>query len=289
MSIDYPFARNHPTLHAAPTFRPIKRGRRKTGIEKKYKTEKGELIITMFYELDIADQDLMLAIFAIARAQSRGKVIEIDNHSDSDAELISKLELDFTGNEITPVFNLPCLRITTTKYELLKELNRPDNKTSYEWLKASLRRLAHIGFDYDGEIWFGTFHMLSFKGLHTSGDFEIAINPISSHAICADSMGYINIHREERHNLKKDAEKALHSVLCGLVSAGTSRTLYIDKLAKRVYVDYDDEISKNAIEKRRVRLKNAIKNIGQLEAWKVLFFGKGKDLTTKITRRKLPT
>jgi len=184
---------------------------------------------------------------------------------------------------------MPCLRITTTKYELLKELDRPDNKTSYEWLKASLRRLAHIGFDYDGEVWFGTFHMLSFKGLHTSGDFEIAINPISAHAIYADSMGYINIHREERHSLENDAEKGAHSALCGLINSGTSRTLYIDKLAERVYADYEDQVSNSKMRNRRAKIKNAVENIGKLKSWKVSIFGQGKNLMTKITRKKLPT
>jgi len=288
MSINYPIARNHPTLHAAPTFRPIRRGRRKQGILREYKTEKGKLSVQMFYELDIADQDLMLAIFAIARAQTRGKIVEINDHTNEEKDLISKLELNLTGTEDVPVHDMPCLRITTTKYELLKEVGRSDNDASYKWLKASLRRLGSISFYYEGEKWEGIFHMIGFNNLLGIGKFNIIINPISAYAIYADSMGYINIHREERHSLKNDIEKALHSTLCGLINAGSSRSLYIDKLVKRVYADYDVVVPDIEIRKRRIKIKKAIENISKLDGWEINIFGKGKTLMAKIKRKNIP-
>jgi hypothetical protein len=64
--IKYPAARSKRIIHAAPQFRPIKRGARKKGIERKYEAKNGDtLTIAIFHELDIADQDLLLCLLSM--------------------------------------------------------------------------------------------------------------------------------------------------------------------------------------------------------------------------------
>lgn len=64
--IKYPAARSKRIIHAAPQFRPIKRGARKKGIERKYEAKNGDtLTIAIFHELDIADQDLLLCLYLL--------------------------------------------------------------------------------------------------------------------------------------------------------------------------------------------------------------------------------
>lgn len=281
MTIKFPVARNHPILHAAPTFRPIRRGRRRTGLVKSYSTPKGTLEISMFYELDIADQDLMLAIFAIARAQSRGKLIEANNEEN---ELLTGLELDLVGTEDIPVHEMPSLQIAVTRYELLTELERPDNNTAYAWLEMALNRLSKVGFFYSGAMWSGSFNMINWSSNNNSGQIKIIINPISSRSIMIDNDGYINIHRKERHSLTSDDEKALHSSLCGLVSPGTKRTLLIDTLSDRVYATYDDETTSNMVRLRRGKMKAAAASVGDLRGWNIAINGKGKDMMITVSR-----
>ena len=284
--VRYPVARNHPMLHAAPTFRPIQRGRRRRGLVRNYQTPNGMLSVEMMYELDTADQSLLFTILAMGRDQDKGHYLELDTTEENRRELLHKLELDLRGCENVPVHSLPGLHLTCTRWEMLRELGKADTKQNYRWLMESLRRLSRVGFFYDGKVWSGTFQLMSFKTLHETGEIMIALNPISAASIVSEQMGYINVHRQERAELKSDDAMATHAALCGLVSPGQKRTLNIDTLSDRVYAVYEDEVvSDKARRTRRTKVRDAVVAVGELAGWKAEIKGRGSKMAAVITRK----
>jgi hypothetical protein len=236
--IKYPAARAQKIIHAAPQFRPIKRGARRKGIERIYECQDGStLTIALFNELDIADQDLLLCLLAIARATSRGLIVSSQPQTEKGKELRQALELNGEAARQDAVM------IHATAYELLKELDRPTSKQSYDWLKNSLKRLSRVSFLYDSKRTTWNFNLLSFSSENNDGELNIlsiCINPMSAKAVLCSDDGYVLLHRGERSELKTEEARALHSVLCGLVDMGEERRLNVDMLADRVYSRYDE-------------------------------------------------
>ncbi|GFO73450.1 hypothetical protein BJAS_P4262 [Bathymodiolus japonicus methanotrophic gill symbiont] len=290
--INYPAARSKKIIHAAPQFRPIKRGARKKGIERIYTAKNGDtLTIAIFHELDIADQDLLLCLLAIARAEDRG--VYINENPESEVGIKLREELNLGGSAETAV----ALMVRATGYEILNELGRPTNSNSYNWLRSSLKRLSRVSFDYDCKKGFWSFNLLSVSGLYGEKgeirDISICINPLSAQAILGNEEGYVLVNRTERSKLDKSKtsseSKALHYVLSGLVDMGQERVLNVDMLADKVYSRYDENITAGAIRIRRMKLVSACAEINKLGYWSCLPSKKGKNtvLTVKRKRRKV--
>jgi len=285
--IRFPAARSHPVLHAAPTFRPIAKGRRRLGLERVHKTNNGVLKTKMFYELDVADQDLLLCIFAIARSDTHGKFVD----RDLSEEILSPLLLDLSIGRPDKasklrVMELPALQIEISKYELLMELKRDHGSKTYKWLTESLDRLASVGFNYDGAFWAGSFNLLSWGLSKETGQYTILINPISSHSIWADKSQYIFVQREERHQLKLDAARCLHSYLSGVIWHGETKHRTLDSLAMAVLCEPDTTPSAKTVRNYRAKIRDALLEIDALKNWSVDLKGKGSRITAKIIRKK---
>lgn len=285
--IRYPAARVQRVIHAAPQFRPIRRGHRRRGLERVYHCKNGETItISIFEELDIADQDLLLCLLAVARSESKGVIVSPTPLSPENQALRAALGLD--GYAATQ----DAIVIKTTAYELLKELGRADSAQNYSWLKKSVVRLSRVAFVYSGSTGWWTFNLLSAAGLHEGEkELSICINPLSARAVLADKGGYTLVHRGEREGLRGGDAKALHAVLCGLVDMGSERFLGVDLLADRVYSRYQEEIDEATIRRRR---KNIIAAANQLNGlggrWSSEVIGKGGKAALKVARKrgKLP-
>lgn len=268
MTVSFPYARNHPVLHAAPTFKPIARGRRKKGIEKIYKGSQGTLTTAMFYELDIADQDLLLAILAFARSNEHREPISPENTE------LKDLELEFRSGIISEktaykLLDLPALKLSLKRYEILKEIQRPICKQAYEWLSKSLKRLSFVNYNYTGKTWSGSFNMLSYRFNEETEMYDIYINPISAYSIWGTDQ-YINLNRTERHALSIDAAKSLHSYLNGTVRKGESKGFYLDTLCDAVF-HTEEEVSVDAKKRRRKTIRKAIEEINKnlSPSWKI--------------------
>ncbi len=283
----YPAARTKKIIHAAPQFRPIKRGARKKAIERIYTAKNGDtLTIGLFHELDIADQDLLLCLLAIARVEERGSIV--GNSPETATALKLRDELELGGL----VINQPAIMIKATGYELLKEIGRPDNKQSYDWLESSLKRLSRVFFSHKTKIGFWSCNLLSVSGLYGKKkgevtEISICINPLSAQAILGNKDGgYVLINRTERKALEKDETKALHFVLSGLVDMGAERVLSVDMLADKVYCRYDEEITPNATSKRRMNIIHACTEINKLGYWSCSVIGAGSNSVLKVARKK---
>ncbi len=283
----FPVAKVHKFLHAAPQFRPIRRGARRKGIERQYESKDGNqhLTIKLFYELDIADQDLLLCLVSIAMAIEKSTVVSSTPKQEVNIVLREKLKLD--GEAVT---QMPAVSARTTAYEILNELGRATGKPSYEWLEKSLDRLAGVSFKYKSKRSIDSFHLISWnakldeKGVMNGIGF--CINPYSAMAILGEGGGYVLLHRDERAQLSSDEAKALHSVLCGLVDMGTEHSFKLDMLADKVYSRYDEEISDDVIRCRRKSIFAAIKEINNLEYWSCATLGIGIKSILKVSRKR---
>jgi hypothetical protein len=283
-NIKYPAARSIPVIHVALQFRPIRRGMRRKNLLRTYQCTNGSKIsITLVEELDIADQDVLLCFLAMARAENKGSVISLEPRSPENRALRTALALDGYATTRNAVV------VKSTIYEVLKELGRSANQTSYEWFKKSIIRLSRVSFVYDGTKGWWKFNLLSVSGVHngdSKASLSVCLNPLSAQAVLADNEGYTLIHRGERAELSSEEAKALHSVLCGLVDMGASRFLGVDMLSNKVYSRYDDEINNTTVRKRRKSLVDAIPAINTLRYWTCSVKGKGRHTTIHVARKR---
>lgn len=285
-NVNYPVARAHKVIHAAPQFRPIQKGARRKGLERVYECKNGEKItIAIFHELDIADQDLLLCLLAIARS-ARGNIVSPTTKTEQGQALRAALELNgYAETQDAVMFNIHA-------YELLKELGRAQGKSGYDWLRKSLIRLSRVSFVYESKRSGWTFNLLSASWLKDESgrltELSICINPLSARAILADtSGGYVLLHRGERSLLKTEEARALHSVLCGLVDIGKDpRVISIDTLSDRVYSRYDEDVSDDVVRYRRSHTVAAAAEINNLEHWSCTIDGRGTKTVLTVSRKK---
>lgn len=245
--------------------------------------------IYLFFELDVADQDLLLALLAIARAQNRGDFLYGDTESPDGLQLWNKLQLQ--GYAATQ----PTLMITTTGFELLREIGKTAGGKNYRWLNESLQRLSLVSFrreicQSENSKKFFSFNLLSVAGIVGSGvvgDIRIALNPMSAQAILGNEQGFVMQHREERAQLQSDEAKCTLSVLCGLVDIDKQpRRLSLDTLLQRVYAQYDDVVPESTIRSRRSAISTALHEIDLLDGWCCEIFGRGKNTSVAVSRTK---
>ena len=263
-NINYPIAKNHQIIQILPQFKPIKRGARKKGVERVYSSQDGryKAKIKMFKELDIADQDLLLTILAIALPVKRGSII---NEETKHQDLWKKLAIkqDDTNQDITSIM------IETTPFELLKELNKNTGKKDYLWLLESLERLSDTTLLFDTPEFIGSTNLLSFYLHKETKKLLIAINPLNALVLMNDKKGYILNNRIERLQLKSDVAKALHSVLLTLIDNKQSKTFSLDTFVEKVYLSTIEEMTSQARKDSRRSIKNALMKINELKNWDI--------------------
>ena len=273
INIKYPLAKNHHLIQIAPQFRPIKRGARKKGVEKEYvsKDGKNKVKIMMWKELDIADQDLLLTILAIALPIDRGASLNRLIKEKQENKKYKKLWENLETKGI--LANFDTIVINTSFYELAKELGRPStSKNIYNWIKESLKRLSGTNFLIETEKYIYNSNLISYLIDKQTNKIEIALNPLNALIIMNDKKGYILHNRKERIKLKGEVAKALHAVLVGLVNQKSSRTFKLDVLIEKVYLEKIEKMSSQQRKDARKSIKKALEKINELESWEVKNF-----------------
>ncbi|HIF9439698.1 TPA: replication protein C, IncQ-type [Photobacterium damselae] len=298
-------ARQHPTLFYSDIFTPISRGRRKKAVEWKKQIGYTTVTIAMFNQLDIADQDLLLCILAIGRTIVKTFEREQDyfiiNEGDTDKEkkLITELEATFTkkdGAMLKPsnrsnfsVDQLPALVITTNAYQILSDLNRPINGSSYKWLDESLTRLSRTSFELEDKRYkYGGSRLLSYMTDKNTKEITITLNALSAHSVWAENGDYIYSDRRERHALQTDLARSLHDKLCARVRAGEKdRRFYVDNMLLSIFNDDEPAaVGKTAVTNRRASFKRAAEEINGLLLWSASVAGKGSNQLLTVSRKK---
>ena len=261
VKINYPIARQDHLIQQLPQFRIIKRGARQKGVERFYQTKDKETKVTirMFKELDIADQDLLLAILSIALPVTRGTLLSAE--SKKNIELWGKLKVEgiFAKWET--------LSIETSFNELNKELNKAHCGTAMKWIKESLVRLMNTTIEIDTKTSNGGSNFLSYDINKINNKINIAINPISAVVILGDNKGYILHNRKERLTLKKTPSRALFSILVGLVNIHQNKTLSIPMLIEKMhFIDWEETTSQQRKDLKK-SFKTAVEEINKLKEW----------------------
>ncbi|EJG1607209.1 replication initiator protein A [Vibrio parahaemolyticus] len=297
MTIRHIAARQHPRLFYSDIFTPVSAGRRKKGVEWVREFDDVTVTIRMFNQLDVADQDLLLCILAMARTAVNTKERKeyLIKPSERPDDLNADLK-DYKPSERAElsVEQLPTLHIQTTCYELLSDIGRSTGGDNYKWLISSLKRLASTSFILEsGKHIFGGSNMLTFGLDKETNEVSIHLNALSAHSIWAPNGDYIYADRRERHALGLDLSRALHDKLCARVRAGEkNRVFNADNLLSLIYNDNRDEkgevkvLAKSTISMRRKQLSIAIEQINKLPLWNIKTDGKGAKLTLSVSRKK---
>lgn len=298
----FPHCRVNPQLHPADIFRPVQPGAEKALRPRMIVTKEtpnGFLKIKAFEELDSADQTLMCAIFAIAKSEQMGEYIWIEPENQ---EILDPLEIMLQGKFIIlkggrevaehDCMQAPAIRIRTTKYQLLRECGKNDGGLQRRWLLGSkdrresgaLDRLSMVNFEYKGEKWQGSFNLMAWMEDMETEEILITINPASALTIGFKSP-HVYANQSERLQLSERA-KILHFRLCGLIREGGKRSLKVDNMGR--YLWWQNEATEETevvINKdHRRKIKDALKEIGELEKWKVAFIGRANQTLANIQR-----
>lgn len=285
MTVEYEIARNNPILHHAPIFTPIKKGRRKKAVEVERICAEGTLRVMMFHQCDVADEDLFLTILALAGDDAFREAVP-------QSESLIKMSFGMGRADDKTVFSmseLPALKLSITRYSLLREAQRQVGSRDYKWLNESLTRLALMSFVYDGARWNGVFNLLSFALNKETELYDIQLNPVTAYSIYASTAQYIKIQRNERHQLHHDISKSLHSYLSGVVRVGeVDRPLDGETLIKSIYnIQADEPVNASTMRARRKAVMDAIDEINtRLVKWKIKVTGKGAKRKVKVSRIK---
>ena len=263
ININYPLAKQDHLIQQLPQFRIIKRGARQKGVERFYQTKdkKTSVNIRMFKELDIADQDLLLAILAIAFVTNRGN--ELSNESKRYQELWSRLETE----GIFAKWNTLC--IETSYYELLNELNKPQGGSGQKWIDESLKRLVGTNIFIETEEFKGGSNFVSYYIDKQTKKIHIAINPVSAVVLLGDKKGFILHNRKERLTLNTTPARALYSILVGMVNQKKSKTLSIPMLIEKMHFIEWEEATTQQRKDLKKSFKVAIAEINKLKEWKI--------------------
>jgi hypothetical protein len=274
IKIKYPLAKNHHLIQIAPQFRPIKRGARRKGVEREYisKDGKNKVKIMMWKELDIADQDLLLTVLAIALPINRGSSLNrlINEEKKEIKEKYKQLWEKLNTKGI--LANFDTILINTTFYELAKEMQKPLNKQTYEWIKESLKRLSGTNFLIETDKYIYNSNLISYLIDKNINKIEIALNPLNALILMDDKKGYILHNRKERIKLKGEVAKALHAVLVGLVNQKSSKTFKLDVLVEKVYLEKIENMSIQQRKDAKKAIKKALEKINELNSWEIKNF-----------------
>jgi len=263
ININYPLAKQDHLIQQLPQFRIIKRGARQKGVERFYQTKdkKTSVTITMFKELDIADQDLLLAILAIAFVTNRGS--ELSNKSESYQALWGKLETE----GIFTKWNTLC--IETNPNELLSELIKPHGGSGYKWIIESLDRLVRTNIKIETDKFVGGTNFLSYYIDKQTEKIHIAINPVSAVVLLGDKKGFILHNRKERLALNTTPARALFSILVGIVNQKKSKTLSVPMLIEKMHFIEWEETTTQQRKDLKKSFKTAIAEINKLKEWNI--------------------
>jgi len=261
VKINYPIARQDHLIQQLPQFRIIKRGARQKGVERFYQTKdkKTSVTIRMFKELDIADQDLLLAILAIALPVKRGTLLSAE--SEKNTELWGKLKVEGIFAE------WETLSIETNFNELTKELKKSHSGKTNKWIEESLDRLSLTNIKIVNEKQRGASNFLGYGINDETKKIKISLNPISAVVLLGDKKGFILHNRKERLALKTAPARALFSILVGLVNQKKSKTLSISMLIEKMhFIEWEKTTSQQRKDLKK-SFKTAIAEINNLKKW----------------------
>ena len=242
-------------------FRPLQKGTQKGSSLDIHYRYKGYTFWWRNYRLlSIADQSVFLALHRLAAERGRTEQVG-PTHSDP-----TMLEVRGALNLRLQAADLECLAFSTSLREMAENIGLSVTGPNLKAIKESLLRLSGVSFViYKGEEETSTFWQANLISqlAGVDGKIYVAVNPLLSKALVGKPSSYIDM--SEQRQLNADAAKRLHVWLSSWAPTEEARTIALDNLIQHVWGT--EEISAEAIRKRRTYLRKAIAEIGNLEGW----------------------
>lgn len=237
-------------------FRPIHGHRDKVvRVSGSYDTQAGkvEIEVMMPNQLSIEDEDLLLAIYSLARPI---------HHTD---EVTTQDDI----YNLAPRKHKPqTISIHTSKYEILEMIGKNKGGKNYGDLLKSLKRISETSISYASKKCKGTTFLLSFCNFDDEG-VAVTLNPLSALILLGVKAPYIRYVREDRQVLPNGIPRRIHSIFSASLNKGRG-SIGLYPLAAKIH---GDTISPDQIK----RLKKSLKILPKkLAGWRVSVRGRGQ-------------
>jgi Pyruvate/2-oxoacid:ferredoxin oxidoreductase delta subunit len=252
-------------------FKPIDHKVKRPSFHIRYqmKSKQGKAIALEWrgIQLDITDQQVLLAILRIVSETSRQVPIsKIDKLS-----LIALTDnFEFEGTDKATLMDT--LTANTSLTEICKVAGMKDSGQNIEAVYQSIHRMqctrCWIYVEPDENIKKRTeigFSLISHWGMK-EGNAYIRINPFLSKAILG-SLHVTHLDMTHIRSIRGEIGKKLFLWLSAWASYDRTQSISLDKLVGHVW---GDSASDNlALKKRRVKLRYALTSVGKLEGWSI--------------------
>lgn len=159
------------------------------------------------------------------------------------------------------------LRIRTTAYALLRELNLADSGASRKALSGHLRRLSSVTQQLrKGDKVMSGARLLSYAHDEESGELAIGISPQMARAILGESKQYVRISLAEVRRLDPLAV-LLHAFFSARIRPGTDMRFKLETLIEVAYGP--EKVSPATRRKRQERVRDALLRFNKETTWEV--------------------
>lgn len=212
-------------------------------------------------QMSVSHQSLLLAISARTARQAKASSILVTGNADNLQHKQVK-QLSLTGK----AEGLDVSIVKCTAYSLLVDAGMDVGGKSYNAMINMLHEMSTVTLYRGAGLKGGTSRLLSFS--HDGDQFIVSFNWRMADAILGKQNVQVSLH--ERNYLKESpVAKILHAWLSGHIRLGgnlmAGRGAEIDTLIRHVWGNRP--CSDGVLKQRRLRLKDGLKAINNLEGW----------------------
>lgn len=286
------FALAAPFLGRIPgLFMPMPSGKRPINIILDAESGHEKLRVELAEGLDSSDQSVLLVLIALAGIDS--KIISSANTGPKSSLLWNDLNVSFDAE------TEQCALVTTTQTDILNILGWNRSGHEYNRLKKCLNRLKNVSLLISkGERQWRS-GLLSYLINNTSaigGEDIVYVVLNSKIARALDGGQYARICLEERRSLSSNIAQLLHTWLSFNINHGYHLSPYIDTLVQRIWGEpckphqskSKTEYEKKEIRRKRAEIVTALKQLSELDGWRVRFNDKvGSNRQVEVKRLRV--
>lgn len=246
-------ARHDLAIGLSSLFRVLKKGAKRKHIEIKQRHGTDDVVIAG-PELDVADQDVLFGLLALALQQDL--IPSIDDKNSLQAQS----------------WGLPpeTLEVKTTTSELLYIMGRNKGGKQLASIRRSIRYLCSVVVEsHKSDGSWGTTNLVG--GAAGRGDgicvrlsYRITM-ALMAQGVKGSGLQYAAISWQERRQLSPTA-RLLHAWLCSWLPVGTCRKIKHSSLMKHIY-GVEDVVTRSGQSKRRKEITGALQEIRRLPGW----------------------
>ncbi len=235
-----------------------------------------------FWQLDIYDETVALAILYLAQDHERGRPLMQEPQSET-GKALRKI-YDPEGKNELPAGIIK--HVSIHELAAVMCIHRP-GQGHYEAIRGSLKRLGAVTMTEKREQC-DLHHPVVFIGsrINDDGTLDIVINNRLAMAAFGEAgFSYASIDLEERRQLRSDIAKAVHRFLVGWMWDKGERTISLDKLARHVWGDDWDGYTDGGKRCNLKKLKEGVLELNVLTGWETSIEGIGSSAKAIISRK----